>query len=129
MRVLVDTHVLIWAVGEPHRLSMAIKTRLLDERDERMFSAVSIWEIAIKFALKRPDFTLRPADLMAYASAAGLIELPVTSSAAARVADLPTHHRDPFDRLLIAQAIDTDALLFTADRALAAYGPSVLLAT
>ena len=127
MKVLLDTQILIWSVSRPDKLSAEWAAKLASQENNVFFSAVSIWEVAIKFALGRPDFTLQPASLIAYAQDAEFRELAVTSSAAARVAELPHHHRDPFDRLLIAQAMDESAVLFTADIALAAYGPHVVM--
>ena len=128
MRALLDTQILIWAVSRPDRLSRAVATTLADRENEVLFSAVSIWEVAIKFALGRPDFTLRPEALIEYAARADFGEVKATSLAAARVADLPLVHRNPFDRLLVAKAIDVDAMLLTADKALVAYGRHVSLA-
>lgn len=91
------------------------------------FSAVNIWEAAIKYALKRPDFRTHPDRLIRDATDASFTELPVTAAAAARVGTLPLHHRDPFDRLLVAQAMEADAVLVTVDAALAAYGSPVLM--
>jgi PIN domain nuclease of toxin-antitoxin system len=127
MRVLLDTHVLIWALSKPENLPPHARTLLASRRNAVFFSAVSIWECAIKFALRRPDFQTDPGRMIEGATRVGFVELPVTSGAAARVAALPLHHRDPFDRLLIAQAIDEDAVLLTADATLAAYGSHVLM--
>lgn len=127
MKILVDTHVLVWSIAEPARLPPRIVAKLIDETDEKLFSPVSVWEAAIKFVLKRPDFRVAPGDLIDYALSSGFMETSITSSAAARVADLPLHHRDPFDRLLIAQAIDMGAVLLTADAGLAAYAPHTLM--
>ncbi|WP_246736392.1 type II toxin-antitoxin system VapC family toxin [Enterovirga aerilata] len=122
-----DTHVLMWALSEPERLPVHSRDIVSDRRHEVFFSAASIWECAIKYALRRPGFRHDPRFLAADALQTGFVELPVASRAAIRVASLPAHHRDPFDRLLIAQAIDQDALLLTADAALAVYGPPVLM--
>ena len=127
MRLIVDTQILLWLLGRERRLPARARSVLEDDRNERLFSAASVWEIAIKFALGRPDFQTRPDIVHAGALSAGLIELPVRSSAAARVADMARHHGDPFDRVLVAQAIDEDAILLTADLLLAAYGPPVLM--
>ena len=127
MRLLLDTHVLIWAVGNPERLDPRSRAMVASRNNEVFFSAVSIWEAAIKFALRRPDFRTRPETLIEDARRAEFVELPVTSRAAARVADLPRHHGDPFDRLLVAQALDEGAQLLTADAALALYGPNILM--
>jgi PIN domain nuclease of toxin-antitoxin system len=86
-----------------------------------MFSAVSIWEIAIKTALGRTDFRVSPRQIAAEAVRVGFSELPLVSDAAAQVADLPIVHRDPFDRLLVVQALAEGARLFTADAELQPY--------
>lgn len=129
MRLLLDTHVLLWALGEPERLPAAAADRLEADATAVLFSAVSVWEIAIKASLRRADFAADPADVAQEARATGFVELPVHASAAARVADLPWHHRDPFDRLLVAQALDEPAQLLTADQALAPYSELVRVLT
>lgn len=126
LRVLLDTHVLIWAVSDPGRLSVDARAILTAGSNLTFFSTVSVWEIAIKCALGRPDFSVRPEAVATAALQAGLLELSVTLGAATRVADLPLYHRDPFDRLLVAQAMWEDARLLTANTVLAAYGPTVL---
>ena len=126
MRVLLDTHVLLWALIEPHRLSTEAHG-LVETSAEVLFSAASIWEIGIKASLGRADFAFPAAEIAGEARLAGFAELPVSAAAAARVADLPWHHRDPFDRLLVAQALDEKARLFTADRALVPYTDLVTL--
>jgi PIN domain nuclease of toxin-antitoxin system len=125
MRILLDTHILIWAITTPERLEPEARAAILDTGNEVLFSAASIWEIAIKAALRRTDFVARPEIVAQEALDIGFAELPVRSIAAARVADLPMLHRDPFDRLLIAQAIEEPAILFTADAHLASYSELV----
>ena len=125
MRLLLDTHVLLWALGAPQRLGNALSTVIKSPDNDVMFSAVSIWEIAIKSTLKRDDFRISPDEILAAAIESGFTELPVRSTAAVQVARLPTHHRDPFDRLLIAQAITEPAMLYTADPQLEAYSELV----
>ena len=125
MRLLLDTHVLLWALGEPQRLDGATRDLLEDPRNEILFSAASIWEIAIKVRLGRADFLVRPEAIAEGARATGFIELPVHAATAALVADLPFHHRDPFDHLLLAQAIAEPARLYTADAKLAPYSELV----
>jgi PIN domain nuclease of toxin-antitoxin system len=121
MRVLLDTHILLWALVEPDKLSQAARARIEDSESEILFSAASIWEIAIKISLGRLPAQARP-DVIAHAAAeSGFVELPVRSEAAAIVADLPPHHRDPFDRLLIAQAMAEPAVLCTVDTKLTRY--------
>ncbi len=95
MRILLDTHVLVWALAEPERLDAEI-TRALKGRDNDVFfSAVSIWEIAIKYRLGRSDFQREPNDIERAALLTGFIELPLRAATAARVAVLPLIHRDP----------------------------------
>jgi PIN domain nuclease of toxin-antitoxin system len=121
VRILVDTHVLIWALMEPGRLSLEVSGQLTSRSNDVMFSAVSIWEIAIKTALGRTDFRVSPRQIAAEAVRVGFSELPLVSDAAAQVADLPIVHRDPFDRLLVVQALAEGARLFTADAELQPY--------
>src|SRR5208282_6275118 len=121
MRILLDTNLLLWVLGDRQRLDPSTLSALESDENDVLFSAASIWEIAIKAALRRYDFGVRPNEITDTALAAGFIELPVRSTVAARVADLPLIHRDPFDRLLVAQAIAEPAILFTADRQLVAY--------
>lgn len=127
MRLLLDTHVLIWAVAGPDWLNAETFDTLADPANEVLFSSVCIWEIAIKFALGRPEFTINPGEILAAALNTGFVELPVTAAIAARVATLPLIHRDPFDRLLVAQAMAEPAPLYTADRRLTAYSELVRL--
>lgn len=121
MRLLLDTHLLLWALGEPRRLSAKILDRLEDPANTILFSTASIWEISIKAGLKRADFAVAPTRIYQEAVAIGFTELLLSASAALRVADLPHHHRDPFDRLLVAQAVDEPAILLTANAQLTAY--------
>jgi PIN domain nuclease of toxin-antitoxin system len=127
MRLLLDTHVLLWALSEPNRLDRETTDLLEDPANEVMFSAASIWEIAIKVRLGRADFPVRPDAIAEGARVSGFTELPVRSAVAARVADLQLHHRDPFDRLLVAQAIAEPARLYTADAMLAPYSELVVV--
>lgn len=125
MRLLLDTHVLLWALAAPQQLGSAIRAEIEDRNNEVLFSAASIWEIAIKSALKRADFLISPENVVTAALHSGFTELPVRSVAAARVASLAPHHRDPFDRLLIAQALSEQTALYTADAQLARYAEIV----
>jgi PIN domain nuclease of toxin-antitoxin system len=127
MRLLLDTHVLLWALGESARLSRATQALLEDTSNEVLFSAASIWEIALKASLGRIDFAVRPEQIAKSARETGFAELPVTAEAAALVADLPPHHRDPFDRLLIAQALIGPMRLYTADALLPPYSELIHL--
>lgn len=127
MRVLLDTNILLRSIRDPGRLSPADAQVIVDKQNIVMFSVASIWEIGIKSALGRKDFDVDP---LATLSAAHLDfhEQAITSADALRAAALPRHHRDPFDRMLVAQAIGTDAVLLTADRLLLSYGRHVRLA-
>jgi PIN domain nuclease of toxin-antitoxin system len=127
MRLLLDTHLLLWAVAEPQRLDAATRAALEEPENEVLFSAASIWEIAIKARLGRPDFVFRPREIIEAALEAEFIELPVRARAASVVANLPMHHRDPFDRLLVAQAISEPVRLYTADTLLPPYSELVTL--
>ena len=125
MRLLLDTHLIIWwLAGKP--LS-ARATELIRDPANRIYaSAASVWEIAIKASLGK--IHVDPDELVAALRGGGFQELAVTGQHAARVAQLPKHHRDPFDRLLVAQSLTEQMLLLTHDQPLAAYGTSVLVA-
>lgn len=124
MRLLLDTQILLWAAGAPERLSAKAHGLLADEAHELLFSAASIWEIVIKSGLGRDDFSVDARQLRAALLINGYRELPVSSLHALTLADLPALHKDPFDRILLAQAMREELTLVTADTALAAYpGP------
>jgi PIN domain nuclease of toxin-antitoxin system len=125
VRILLDTHVLLWALAEPERLDPNCRVAIRSGDNEVLFSAASIWEIAIKAGLRRADFVADPRAVVAEALAAGFVELALHSTAAALVAELPLVHRDPFDRVLVAQAIAEPAFLYTADPRLAPYSELV----
>ena len=125
MRVLLDTHVLLWALAEPRRLDAETRATIESGETEMLFSAASIWEIAIKSSLSRAGFAFDPDEIARAALDTGFIELAVRSNAAALVARLPLLHRDPFDRVLIAQAIVEPANLYTADPQLVPYSDLV----
>jgi PIN domain nuclease of toxin-antitoxin system len=123
MRLLLDTHLLLWALSAPKRVGRA--GLALIGRSDVYVSAASIWEISIKAAQGKlqasPDTVLKAIE------PAGFLMLPVTGDQAARVFSLGTHHKDPFDRLLVAQAQLEGMTLLTNDAALAAYGSGVQL--
>ncbi len=127
MRLLLDTHILLWALVEPARLDFATRETIQDRGNDVAFSAVSIWEIAIKSGLGRAEFPFQPNVILQEALAIGFVEIPIRSAEAAMVASLPLHHSDPFDRLLVAQAIAGPARLYTADQQLVAYSELVTL--
>ncbi len=127
MRLLLDTHLLLWALGDPAKLDAVTRNLVEDPANEVLFSAASIWEIAIKAGLGRADFAVRPEAVARAARDTSFGELPVRAEVAARVADLPPHHRDPFDRLLVAQAMAEPVLLYTVDPLLPPYTDLVKL--
>ncbi len=124
MKVLLDTHLLLWAAGQPERLSAAARARLEDRRNELLFSAASLWEITIKRGLGRDDFQVDARLLRRGLLDHGYGELPVTSAHAVAVDGLPPIHKDPFDRILVAQSLVEGITLLTADHRVAQYpGP------
>jgi len=125
MKLLLDTHLLLWAAGNPERLSPSARTLLNAPENNLFFSAASLWEIVIKLGLGRPDFHVDPQRLRKMLVVHGYTELPVTADHALKVQSLPLLHRDPFDRLLLAQARAEGMLLLTADAAITQYQESV----
>jgi PIN domain nuclease of toxin-antitoxin system len=125
MRVLLDTHVLLWALAQPHRLDAERRATIESGATEVLFSVASIWEIAIKAGLGRADFVVKPSEIARTAVETGFVELVIRSDAAALVAELPLYHRDPFDRVLVAQAMVEPATLYTADDRLGRYSELV----
>lgn len=124
MKILADTHILLWASDHPERLSKATRLLLSDSGNELYFSPMSIWEVAVKGALEREDFRFDPRVLRRNLLENGYLELPLTSDHALAVQGLPPIHKDPIDRLLIAQATVEGILLLTTDRQIARYpGP------
>ncbi len=125
MNLLLDTHLLLWAAGEPQRLSAKARTLLLDPANQLVFSAASLWEISIKNGLDRSDFNVDPRRLWRMLLVNGYRELPITSEHAVAVNDLPPLHKDPFDRILVVQARVEGLTLLTADKMVAKYGEGV----
>ena len=125
MRLLLDTHLLLWAAASSKRLSREARDLIEDEANDVHFSAASIWEIAIKSGLGRSDFRIDIAALAAALPAMGLTELPVTAGHAVAVTRLAAIHRDPFDRLLIAQSVSEPLVLVTNDAVLGRYSGSI----
>ena len=125
MRLLLDTHLLLWAAASSHRLPAATRLLIEDPQNEAYYSVASLWEIAIKTTLGREDFQVDLSLLCSTLPAMGLRELAVRSEHAVGVTELPPIHRDPFDRLLVAQSIVEPMVLLTNDAMLARYGPLV----
>jgi len=124
MILLLDTHLLLWAAGQPEKLSPAAREMIAEPRNELWFSAASLWEITIKRGLGRADFRADPHLLRRGLVENDYTELPITSTHVMATAHLPPIHKDPFDRVLIAQAQSEGALLITCDDVVARYpGP------
>jgi PIN domain nuclease of toxin-antitoxin system len=127
MRLLLDTHVLVWQISESRRLSAAARTLLGDPDNELLYSVVSLWELAIKYGLRRPMFLLDPRLLRHELLSNGFGELAVTGEHAIAIDQLPPLHKDPFDRLLIAQSIVERLTLITVDSIVARYPAPIRL--
>jgi PIN domain nuclease of toxin-antitoxin system len=124
VKLLLDTHLLLWAANEPKRLPKAARALMEDLENELLFSAASLWEIAIKGSLGRKDFRVDARLLRRGLLDNGYTELPITSEHAVNVDHLPSTHKDPFDRMLVAQAMVEGIPLLTNDCKLAGYpGP------
>ena len=121
MRLLLDTHLLLWALSQPRKLTAAARKQI--DASEVYASAASIWEISIKSALGK--LAANPRDILAGIEPAGFSLLPISGEHAAKVVELPPLHKDPFDRLLVAQSMVEPMLLLTNDEALRGYGSFV----
>jgi len=122
---LLDTQLVVWAALETHRLSQTARALLADPTNGFMFSSAVIWEVTIKSTLGRKDFAVDPRLLRRGLLDNGAAELPITSDHGLAVADLPPLHKDPFDRIQVAQARVEGLVLLTADDMVAAYGSPV----
>ena len=127
MKLLLDTHLLLWAANQFDKLSPIALKLMGDPSNELIFSAASIWEITIKQGLGRDDFKVNPRLLRRGLLENGYQELAITSVHALAVGQLPPIHKDPFDRLLVAQAQSESIILLTADSLVAQYGDMVKL--
>ena len=127
MRLLLDTHVAIWAVGNSRRLSEGARELISDARNEVLVSVASLWEIAIKHALRqsRKQMPISAMQGETYFRAAGYDLVSVSPEHVRALEGLPQLHSDPFDRILVAQAVHESALLLSADAHLAGYGEMV----
>lgn len=125
MKLLLDTQILLRAAGQPDRLSVAARRQLRNPENELLFSAASIWEITIKSSLGREDFRVEPRLLRRGLLDNGYVEVPITSEHAVSIDTLPELHKDPFDRILLAQALIEGVILLTSDAQLARYGGPV----
>ena len=125
MRVLLDTHIFIWLMEDDPQLS-AEGRKLISGSEELLVSSASVWEMAIKVSIGKMRIDLE--ELVSRMAMAGIRSLPVTNAHAKAVANLPLLHRDPFDRMLVAQALEEGLRLLTADKRLAAYSDLVVMA-
>jgi len=124
MKLLLDTHLLLWAAGEPERLSKRARTLIGNPSNELLFSAASLWEVAIKRGLGREDFKVDARLLRRGLLDNGYSELPIISDHVVATESLPLIHKDPFDRVLVAQATAEGITLLTIDPLVSQYpGP------
>jgi len=125
MKLLIDTHLLLWAAA--NMLPKKAIPYFINEDNELFFSSASIWEVIIKKGLKRPDFQVDPTALYWGLLNNGYTELTITSRQVILVADLPQIHKDPFDRILIAQAQAEQATLLTSDKTVSQYPSTIYI--
>lgn len=128
MNLMLDTHLLLWAAGSPERLSVSTAALINDEDNVLYFSAASLWEIVIKSGLGRDDFQVDPHLFRRGLLENGYLELPILSQHVLSISHLPDIHKDPFDRMLVAQAQSEGFMLLTSDERVASYpGPVKLV--
>ncbi len=127
MRLLLDTHVALWAIVDSPRLAEHARRLILDPANSIHISTASVWEITIKHMLGKGGMPVSGTQAAAHFQAAGYIELPIVNAHVALLETLPPHHSDPFDRLLIAQALAEPLRLLTHDATLKPYSDSIIL--
>jgi PIN domain nuclease of toxin-antitoxin system len=127
MKYLLDTHLLLWAAGQPERLSRNALSILENPANQLLFSAASLWEVSIKNGLGRDDFSVNRRLLRRGLLDNGYVELPITSEHTVSLDNLPSIHKNPFDRLLIVQAMVEGITLLTSDALVARYAGSIIL--
>ena len=126
MNLLLDTHVALWAITDSPRLSTRARELIVAPRSTIWISAATIWEITIKHSLGRGDMPVPGQDALRYFRDSGYRLLALDAEHAAAIADLPPHHQDPFDRLLVAQALTEPMRLLTHDPIVARYSDSII---
>ena len=130
MKLLLDTHIFLWLIDNDHRLSKQYRQVLQDPRNEKYLSVVSIWECAIKYQIGKLDFPSSPETYLPQERRKHLIKtLTVDENSIAPLVKLPPIHKDPFDRLIIAQALQHDLVIMTEDKLILAYPDIPLLQT
>ena len=127
MKFLLDTHILLWAAYEPDKLPLQARTIIATSDNDLFFSPASLWEIAIKKGLGRKDFRVELPQFRRALIDNGYMELPISSAHAIRTESLPQIHKDPFDRMLIAQSESEGLILLTADSTIARYSGPIRL--
>jgi len=130
MRLLLDTHMALWAIADAPKLPAKAKELIADPANQVHISAASVWEIAIKHALARGgpnDMPVSGTEALGYFEAAGYLLVGVSAQHAAAVESLPALHADPFDRLLVAQSLAEPLRLLTHDRIVARYSDAIIL--
>lgn len=126
MNLLLDTHVALWAITDSPRLTTKARELIASPKTNVWISTASIWEIAIKHSLGRGDMPISGKDAMRYFSESGYRRLPIEAEHAVAVEDLPAHHHDPFDRILVAQALVEPMRLMTHDALVALYSDTII---
>lgn len=126
MKLLLDTHLLLWLASDPEKLPIEARELIEEPSNELFFSAASLWEIAIKSGLNRPDFKIDPSIFRRNLLDNAYIELPIDGMHVVCVSSLPSIHKDPFDRVLVAQATIEGFTLLTSDSLIAQYPGPIL---
>ena len=126
MNLLLDTHVALWAITDSPELSKKARELIESTRSTVWISAATVWEIAIKHSLGRGDMPVSGQDALHYFQESGYRFLPVEPEHAAAVEDLPSHHADPFDRILVAQSLVEPMRLITHDAMVARYSDTII---
>lgn len=126
MNLLLDTHVALWAITDSPKLTTKARELIASPKTNVWISSASIWEIAIKHSLGRADMPISSQDALRYFLESGYRRLPIEAEHVVAIEDLPAHHNDPFDRLLIAQALVEPMRLMTHDALLALYSDTII---
>lgn len=126
MNLLLDTHVALWAITDSPKLPLKARELIDSPKTNVWISTASIWEIAIKYSLGRGDMPISGQEALRYFSESGYRQLPIEAEHAVATEDLPAHHGDPFDRILVAQALVEPMRLMTHDATLALYSDTII---
>jgi PIN domain nuclease of toxin-antitoxin system len=126
LNLLLDTHVALWAIADSPKLPLKARELIASPRTNVWISTASIWEIAIKYSLGRGDMPISGQTALRYFSESGYRQLPIEAEHAVAIEDLPAHHSDPFDRILVAQALVEPMRLMTHDATVALYSDTII---